>query len=107
MQTADLELLRVKAAANALEYAAHAVARLMQRRISPAEVREVLATAQVIEDYPDDRFGPSCLLLGTTRAARPLHVVCSYPQRPLLKIITVYEPAPTEWEPGFTQRKKP
>ena len=106
MLPADLELLRAKAAANALQYAAHAVARLMQRSIAPAEVGEALATAQVVEDYPDDRFGPSCLLLGTTRAARPLHVGCNYPQRPLLKIITVYELSPTEWEAEFTQRIK-
>jgi hypothetical protein len=53
--------------------------------------------AEVIEQYPDDKFGPSCLILGYTKAGRPLHVQCSYPSRPLLKIITLYQPDPTLW----------
>ena len=97
--------LRRKAEANALQYALHALRRMEQRQVSAADVRLVLATGQVVEDYPDDRFGASCLLLGRTAGNRPLHVVCSYPQRPLVKIITVYEPDPAEWQPGFTNRK--
>jgi hypothetical protein len=53
--------------------------------------------AEVIEQYPDDKFGPSCLILGYTKAGRPLHVQCSYPSRPLLKIITIHQPDPTLW----------
>ena len=40
---------------------------------------------------------PSCLVLGYTEAGRPLHVQCSYPSRPLIKIITLYEPDPNVW----------
>lgn len=35
--------------------------------------------------------------LGFTKAGRPLHVQCSYPIRPLAKIITLYEPDPELW----------
>ncbi len=52
---------------------------------------------EVIEEYRDDKYGPSCLIFGFTIANRPLHVQCSYPFRLLVKIITFYEPDPTIW----------
>jgi len=51
----------------------------------------------VIENYPDDKYGPSCLIFGRTAAGRPIHVQCSYSSRPLVKIITVYEPDSERW----------
>ena len=67
------------------------------RGISVQEVREAIAGGVVIEDYPGDKYGPSCLLLGFTDAQRPLHIQCSYPSRPLVNLITVYEPDPDLW----------
>jgi hypothetical protein len=46
---------------------------------------------------PTDKYGPSCLVFGVTLTHRPLHIQCSYPSRPLVKIITVYEPDPQRW----------
>jgi hypothetical protein len=63
-----------------------------------AEVEDAITSrSEVIEDYPEDKYGPSCLILGYTKAHRPLHVQCSYPSRPLIKIITLYEPDPGLW----------
>lgn len=41
------------------------------------EVLGVLETGEIIEEYPQDRPYPSCLILGRTAEGRPLHVVCS------------------------------
>ena len=68
------------------------------------EIREVLAVAEIIEDYPSDKYGPSCLLLGFNLAGRPIHLHVSYPSRPLLEIITLYEPDPALWA-DFRTRK--
>ena len=63
-----------------------------------AEVEEAVSTkSEVIEDYPQDKYGPSCLILGSTQAGRALHLQCSYPSRPLIKIITLCEPDPDFW----------
>lgn len=70
---------------------------MILRQITIQEIREAIGSAEMIKDYPDDKYGPSCLLLGLTVNGRPLHVQCSYPTRSLIKIITVYEPEPTEW----------
>lgn len=90
-------LLREKFAAERFEFSRHALDQSMLRMISVREIREAIQTAILIEDYPDDKYGPSCLLLGFTLAARPLHVQCSYPTRPIVKVITVYEPDPADW----------
>ncbi|HEY0082903.1 MAG TPA: DUF4258 domain-containing protein [Pyrinomonadaceae bacterium] len=89
--------IREKIAAGEFEFSGHAVDQSILRRISVRELYEAMVVAEIIEDYPDDKYGPSCLVLGYTQAQRPLHVQCSHPSRPLLKIITLYEPDPTLW----------
>ena len=75
------------------------------RDISVAEIEEAISTwGEVIEAYPEDKYGPSCLILGFTSTGRPVHVQCSYPSRPLIKIVTVYEPDQALWA-GFRNRR--
>lgn len=94
----SLEEIRAKILRRQYEFSKHAVDQSIIRDISVIEVEEVIAgSAEVIEDYPEDKYGPSCLILGFTKRRRPLHVQCSYPSRPLIKIITVYEPDPDLW----------
>lgn len=71
------------------------------RRWSP----QYRAEGEVVEDYPADKYGPSGLNLGLTKAARPIHLQFSYPNRPLIRIIMLYEPDPGRWE-DFRVRKQ-
>lgn len=86
------------------EFSKHAVDQSILRHIILDDIRDAIAGGEVIEDYPDDKYGPSCLIFGRTRTGRPLHVQCSYPSRPLIKIITVYEPDANLWT-DFKVRK--
>ena len=99
-----LDELQRKFAADEFEYSQHALDQTLRRNISVGEVREAVATGEVIEDYPNDKYGPSCLLLGWTASRRPVHVQCSYPSRPLVKVITIYEPDPNLWV-DFRERR--
>ena len=92
-----IEELRAKFAGDEFEFSKHAADQSILREISVQEIREALSTGEIIEDYPDDKYGPSCLILGFTLASRPIHVQCSYPSRPIVKVVTVYEPDPAEW----------
>ena len=74
------------------EYSLHAVDQSILRHITRQEILEAIENGQIIENYPEDKFGPSCLVYGRTDLERPLHIQCSYPTRPKIKIITVYEP---------------
>jgi hypothetical protein len=83
----------------------HAIQRMYQRSISEPEVRDVIATGEIVEDYPDDTPYPSRLLLGW-HGQRPLHVVVADNRDDKENIvITVYEPDLTEWEADFKRRK--
>lgn len=93
----DLDEIKSKVGRDEIEYSKHAVDQALLRHISVQELREAVATSEVIEDYPADKYGPSCLLLGFTATARPIHVQVSYPSRPVIKIITVYQPDPERW----------
>ncbi len=89
--------IRHKVNRGKFEFTRHAIDRMFLREISVIEVREAINSGEIIEDYPEDKFGPSCLIFGLTRRQRPLHIQCSYPMRTLLKVITVYQPDPDEW----------
>ncbi len=89
--------IRTKFASDTIEFSRHALDQSVQRGVSVGEIREAIENAEMIEDYPDDKYGPSCSLLGFTRQGRALHVQVSYPSRPLVKIVTLYEPDPELW----------
>ena len=89
--------LRSKIANGQFEFSQHAVDQTLIRHITVQEIREAVANGQIVEDYPDDKYGPTCLLLGFTLSDRPLHILCSYPSRPLVRIVTLYEPDPEQW----------
>jgi hypothetical protein len=98
----------MKSVANSLKSSLsfpNAVDQSILRQIRVQEIREAIANEQTIEDYPQDKYGPSCLIFGLTDAKRPIHVQCSYPTRSLVKIITVYEPDLKKWNDNFTQRR--
>lgn len=75
------------------------------RMITVAEVRNVIEYGELVEDYPEDVRGHSCLLLGYGENNRPIHIVCS-PKEEYLAIITAYLPNEEEWEDNFKKRKK-
>jgi hypothetical protein len=97
--------IRRKVAENQFEFSKHAVDQSLLRQIRVEEIKEAIANGQVIEYYPDDKYGASCLIFGWTQTQRPIHIQCSYPSRPLIKIITLYEPNPKRWNNDFTQRR--
>jgi len=82
----------------------HAVERCIERNISPNDVKSAIIHGQIIEEYPDDKYGPSCLLYGETEESQIIHVQCSIEP---VWIITVYDPTltPEEWSDSFKRRR--
>jgi hypothetical protein len=75
-----------------------------ERMISTFEVMQVVENGEVIEDYPEDPRGHSCLMMGLGEGKRPIHVVCS-PKNDYLAIITAYLPDPEKWTEDFKHRR--
>ena len=65
-----------------------------------------VATAKVVEDYPDAFKGPSVLLL-QDHAGRPVHVVWGLAKAKPdeATMITAYFPDPTNWYDDWMKRK--
>jgi hypothetical protein len=100
-----IEEIQSKFSEDLFEFSKHAVDQSILRQIRIQEVRETISNGQIIEDYPNDKYGPNCLIFGLTNDQRPIHVQCSYPSRPVIKIITLYQPDLQKWNNGFTQRR--
>lgn len=94
-----------EAASERLLFLAHTIRQMARpdRMIATTEVETVIMTGEVIEDYPEDARGHSCLMLGFGRDHRPIHVVCA-PKDEYLAIITAYLPDPNQWTPDFRGR---
>jgi len=100
----QIEKIRKKIEADQFEFSKHAVDQSIIRHIIVQEVREAFLKGEVIEDYPEDKYGLSYLIFERTVSGRPIHIQCSYPERPLVKIITLYEPNPAYWIDYKTRR---
>jgi len=106
-QQSDILHLVRKAAEKKILYLPHALRQMSRpdRMISAPEVRIVVEHGEVIEDYPEDQRGHSCLMMGYGTDGRPIHVVCS-PKEEYLAIITAYIPTQEQWENDFKTRRK-
>jgi len=78
---------------------------MAERGIREEDVARAATEGKEIESYPDDEPYPSRLLLGSAEG-RPIHVVTARAEHEII-VITVYEPDPALWEPGFERRRKP
>ncbi len=73
--------------------------------ISKDEVKEVISKGKIIESYPEDKRGHSCLMFSFSSQGRPIHIVCA-PKDEYLGIITAYVPTLDKWQEGFKTRRR-
>ncbi|MBI4499188.1 MAG: DUF4258 domain-containing protein [Chloroflexi bacterium] len=60
---------------------------------------------EIVEDYPEDRRGASCLVLAWLPERYPVHIVVGY-SRTRARIITVYRPDTVrEWQTDYRTRR--
>ena len=88
-----------------VSFTGHAFQRMFERSVSPEEVRQVIDGGEVIQEYPDDRPFPSCLILGWVEG-RALHaVVARDPDSGRCFVVTAYPPDPGLWDSEFRTRR--
>lgn len=100
----DIEPIKRKIKVRNYLVTTHATEQMNRRLIEPREAEEAILNGEIIEEYPDDKYGPTCLIYGKTSKERILHVQCSLP--PMIWIITTYEPDPKEWIDGRLRRQR-
>ena len=87
-----------------IEVTQHILLRFQQRSISYSEIKQVILSGEIIEEYPNDYPYPSCLILGKTNNNRILHIVVGIGENKLW-LITAYIPDPTRWSDDFRKNE--
>ena len=87
-----IEKIKQQVKAGNYRFTIHGFERCVERHISPNEVKYVILSDEVIEEYPEDKYGPSFLIYGISEEGRILHVQCSIDP---VWIITAYDPTLT------------
>lgn len=91
-----LEHIKAHIKDGTIYFTLHAQQEMVNDDVTVDELLDALQNGQVIENYPQHKRGPCCLISGKTFKGRFLHVVCTT-SLPELVIITVYEPMPPKW----------
>lgn len=102
------ETIRALVKAGKYEFSIHAEKERQADKITMEELEEALGSCKVIEDYPTDPRGASCLVLGFA-AERPVHAVCTIRKGPEeVLLITVYDLSkrPEKWTDNYQRRRR-
>jgi hypothetical protein len=86
------------------EFSAHAEREREDEHILVEELEQSVASGELLEDYPDDPRGHSCLVLGFTSGGRAIHSVWGLLPDERVRVITVYIPLPPMWVDPRTRR---
>lgn len=101
----NIEDIRQAIQAGRVRITDHADEEAEADRLAFDEVYFTVMHGEVIEDYPDDKPFPSCLIYGVTFGGDPVHSVWAYNnQNRWAVLITVYRPDPRRWINWRTRR---
>ena len=97
--------IRDRANKNEFQLTGHAHKERQEETIKAKEIRDALIKGEILENYPDDPRGPSCLVSGLS-GGRAIHVVCGRTKGDWLLVITVYISGPPKWINERTRAKR-
>ncbi|MCH9740358.1 MAG: DUF4258 domain-containing protein [Epsilonproteobacteria bacterium] len=100
----DLEWIVSKVEADDYIFSRHADEERMNDSLMISEVEESMFNGSILESYPEDKRGSSCLVVGFTKQGKPIHTVCGKSGDRLV-IITVYIPTPPKFITPYERRK--
>jgi hypothetical protein len=99
----DIKQIRDKILNGEWVLSQHARKRAGQRCVKNLEIVVAIANGEILENYPKDQKGHSCLVLGYTKEGKTLHAVCGFDPCGTLVIITVYFPELPKWKDPKTR----
>lgn len=86
-------------------FSQHADKERMNDNIMIYEVEESIVSGTILESYPEDKRGSSCLVVGFTKQGKPIHSVCGKSGDRLV-LITVYIPTAPKFINPYERRTK-
>jgi len=100
----DIKSIQAMFKGNAVKFTQHFKIRLKERGIKFSDVKHVLLSGEIIEQYQDDLPLPSILIFGYTKDNIPLHIAVSVDDD-LIFLVTTYFPSDDIWELDYKTRK--
>jgi hypothetical protein len=79
--------------------------RLHQRGLDAGALRDAMASLEIIEAYPDDKYLPSFLLRGEIGGAAFHAQIATDVEGNNVRVVTMYIPDPDEWDEEFRKRR--
>lgn len=98
-----VEFIREEIRNQQYEITLHADDERLAEGLTTLEVESALSRCEILESYPDDPRGESCLALGFAPERKPVHVVCGRNRSGHLIFITVYMPCFPKWKDPYTR----
>ncbi len=93
----DTEKIKQKVLNDNFRLSEHAENEKQRDKIYFNEIDEAFKNIELIEEYPEDPRGRSCLLLGFSLKGKPLHFVCGDLDKENILFITMYRPKINDW----------
>ena len=72
----------------------------MNDNLTISDVEEAILSGRILENYPEDKRGESCLVVGFSNSGIPVHIVCGERDDKMV-IITVYIPKPPKFKTPY------
>ncbi|CAG0965468.1 hypothetical protein ANRL3_01156 [Anaerolineae bacterium] len=101
-----LQQIRERVANKWYQISVHAEEERENESITLAQIGETVQSGEILEDYPEDRRGHSCLILGFTTSGQAIHSVWTILTDGRARLITVYLPQPPKWIDPRSRGKK-
>jgi len=101
----DLAFIRQCVQQRSIIWTYHVNMRMQQRSITRNAILAAEPSFEIIENYPDDKYLPSCLVYACCGVdIFHLHIAIDK-ESGNIRIITAYNPTPDKWNAGFKTRR--
>ena len=105
MPDAPLAFIKDCLSGGRVRWTYHVTMRLQQRGLTAGMLRSAMATLEIIEAYPQDKYLPSYLLRGESdRCVFHAHMAADV-EGGNIRVVTLYTPDPDEWDEGLRFRR--
>jgi hypothetical protein len=98
-----IDEIKEKVGKGQYEYTLHAEIERKADDLTFYEIEEAILAGEILEQYPDDGRGESCLVVGFSQNI-PIHVVCGR-RGDKIVIVTVYVPKPPKFVDPWTRSR--
>ena len=105
MPDAPLAFIKECVSSGRVHWTYHVTMRLQQRALTAEMVRNAIATLEIVEAYPQDKYLPSFLVRGESEGSVFHAQIATDVEGKNIRIVTMYTPDPEEWDEGLRVRR--